>query len=237
MSVRAGGRTRGGHARGGVDGDAGDLYWGGGAAAGQGGVSEHLVSAAGEQVYGPALPARQGSTAGAAYAAGCSGERFEPGTERNGSPMELEMNEVLGSLSVEPGTAGRSGKRARAYGGKQAGAARSGGLPATCRGLRLPLRRVAMGGDVRAGAGAQATALAEQEIADTAWRRGARARQCGGGRGVRKTLPAATVQLLAKQGIDSVDGLDMSNAGCGIDRTERLSSGWRSRRSWCERER
>jgi acyl transferase domain-containing protein len=134
--------------------------------------------------------------------------------------MELEMNDVLNSLTAS----------------MERLSAAASALEMTA--VRLEQREATMSGDVQKitaavegnGEGVhreleleRKLAVAEQEIAELmAAGRGSFERPTA----LRKTLPAATVQLLAKQGIDSLDIMDtptLDAALTGLSIEQRLA--------------
>ena len=137
--------------------------------------------------------------------------------------MELEMSDVLSSLCASVAQLSAAAHALEATAGK------------------LEQREAAISGDVQKITAAvdssseslrreleleKKLAIAEQEIA-TLLAQGAAANSVSASAaGARKTLPAATVQLLAKQGIDSLEGLDtgkLDAALSGLSIEQRLA--------------
>jgi hypothetical protein len=137
--------------------------------------------------------------------------------------MELEMNDVLSSLSASLERLSAAAIALEMTAGK------------------LEQREAAISGDVQKITAAVETngesmrrelelerklALAEQEITALLAQAAAIPNASTVHAGVRKTLPAATVHLLAKQGIDSLDTLDtgtLDAALSGLSIEQRLA--------------
>jgi hypothetical protein len=127
--------------------------------------------------------------------------------------MELEMNDVLSSLSASLERLSAAAIALEITAGK------------------LEQREAAISGDVQKITAAVETngdsmrrelelerklALAEQEITALLAQTAAIPNAPAVHAGVRKTLPAATVHLLAKQGIDSLDTLDTATLDAAL---------------------